>query len=558
MYKALHGTALLAGALLVLMISVGPSDLGGPLGKGWGRFVAVVAIAVVGCVLYSWWMYYIKPRSEPAEKDKFPRHQVESHKVQELHGLLKNGRVPTSEQARVFAMAIIEPTLIRRRMVEDYTPQGRTLARSTKVEVHLPSRVWKPGKDGDSIIYLPTAVVPKGVLLDGFRVFNSSDETMTCLTYRDYLMLVAGTLRVLLTAAYRPAPGDPLPPEATTAEFAALAAIIQRVPACGHHTPDLTAANAIARLDAPHAPSRMMASLFVEKLITNYAVVTVVVPPGSGRFSFSWAQNFIPDLKVTGSRTRRLSMAGLTRIGLGAKPVDLTLDIADAGTAQSYHLHVNAPEGLYLARQEALGMQGLLARWATDAPTLPHCRFRRRLGQPHAHFYSRYMPRARADEKPRVRFRFFEVPPGTLMRAAVTALACAAIVWTVAFVSSQNPAVDTDAPAFLLAFPALAAAWLGFEAPSQRLLEGTLSTRICLMVSAALSITSSGLFMAHKAQAEGDFDWPMLPTGVTVLGVTDLTWAVVTGIALVNATLISYKCLIRTWEFMRLASRTDQ
>lgn len=559
--KIFHYLALLVGALLILLICAGPSDIG-LFGAGWWRFGGAVFLAVVACVIYSWHVYVRLPKRQPDEADKFPLHHVESHKVQELHRLLKNGRIATAGQAQVFAMAIVEPTLIRRRVVDNYTLQGRTLGQSTTVDMHIPARVSKPKVEpdvmegnGGAALYLPTAVVPKGVLLDGFRVVGSGGETMTCLSYREYLMLVASTLRVLLTSAYRLKPGDLLPEVARTAEYAALAAIIQRKSSCGHAQADLTAADAIAELDVPNVPPKMMARLFVLHLISHYAVVVLVTPPETGRFSFNWSQVYIPDLKLAKAKDRRFSLGGWTQIGLGAKPVELTLDIAGAGSAQSYHLHVTAPEGLYLGRQEAVGVQNLLERKAADAPTLPHCRFRRRLGQPHAHFYSRYMPRATASEQPRVRFRFFEVPPGTLMRAAVTALACAAIVWIVAFVSADNPTVDTDAPAFLLAFPALAAAWLGFEAPSQRLLEGTLATRICLVVSAILSISSSGLFMAHKANSGQDSNWPTLPDGVTILGVSDVSWAVLTGVAIVNATLISYKYFVRTWEYMRLASR---
>src|SRR5688500_5822288 len=100
---------------------------------------------------------------------------------------------------------------------------------------------------------------------------------------------------------------------------------------------------------------------------------------------------------------------------------------------------------------------------------------------------------------------------------------------------------DTDAPAFLLAFPALAATWLGFEAPKQRLLEGTLSSRMCLIVTAALSLAASDLFIAHKSAGDS-FEWPLLWSANSVLGVTHWDWAVLVCFSILNALLIGYKC----------------
>jgi hypothetical protein len=164
------------------------------------------------------------------------------------------------------------------------------------------------------------------------------------------------------------------------------------------------------------------------------------------------------------------------------------------------------------------------------------------------------MPQLMLGERPLIRFAYYEVPPGSVLRATVTAAACAAIVWLVGFINSRYADPGTDAPAFLLAFPALAAGWLGFEAPAQRLLEGTLSARLCLMLTAVLSIGASGLFMAHKT-ANPTFHWATLPGGWSVWGVTDLGWAILVALALVNVAVVAYKCAIRTWQYLHVLTK---
>jgi hypothetical protein len=238
---------------------------------------------------------------------------------------------------------------------------------------------------------------------------------------------------------------------------------------------------------------------------------------------------------------------------LGAKPVEVEIELANASTCQSYHLRIAGPSGLYLSEQTPIDFDNAVTKTAKGAPTPPHCRFRRRLGQAHAHFYSRYFPETAAEERPRIKFQYLEVPPGSMFRATATAFACLALVWLVGWLSkmANNP---SDVPALLLAFPALAATWLGFDAPSKRLLEGTLSARFCLLATGILSISGSGLFMLQAARGQAD-PLPPLPLNISFLGVSNWPWAVLVAFALINFVHIAYKTFVATWRYAYLSTR---
>jgi hypothetical protein len=229
-------------------------------------------------------------------------------------------------------------------------------------------------------------------------------------------------------------------------------------------------------------------------------------------------------------------------------------------------------------------------------------RFQRRLGQPHAHFYARYMPEPDAahdvqttrtvgsatasgphngtmtsgDDRtvnteageermcescaqqlpaspepspvpvPRIRFVFAEVPPGSLVRATVAAVSAAATIWLIAFLNKFGR-MDTDAPAYLLTFPAAIAAWMGFESQAGKRIEGTLRARMVLLVTALTSIAASGLFVAHKSVDAKH--WPLLPRGLSLLGVTDLWWSILVLLSIANAVYIGYKYYVLTLQF---------
>lgn len=237
---------------------------------------------------------------------------------------------------------------------------------------------------------------------------------------------------------------------------------------------------------------------------------------------------------------------------MAPRPVELLIDIENARTCQSYHLEVTNTDGLYLLDQTAVDFGDTEKAHATAAPTPPHLRFRERLGQPHAHFYARYFPEVPvANERPRVRFRYEEVPPGSLFRATVAAVTGFFVVWVAGLIASSGSKPDATAVVVLLLVPSIAAGWLGFAIQHRRLLEGTLASRAILGVTAAASLISAALYLV----GDGSSAWGRLPYDASILGVSDVLWAVIVMAQAITAGFATYRYGLRVMQFSYYAAR---
>jgi hypothetical protein len=520
-------------------------------------------------------------------------------------------KVVNALQAKVFASAVLWPTDVRQRIVETYIPERNTIRKRVRIEVQLPVTSFRHNKVGvaaalhgnsptpahqpvcalaatdatssaaasmgsegcgltrlleddqdrrDGLpedlktIYFPVLIPRKGALHDNFDVLAADGTIVPVLAYREYLQLAAGTLRLLLTPN-----GNA---DVRKAELRALEEISQRRLKLGDPVPQRSTPSGHEQIRAAISGDTQaaIAADFAEKLREHYAVVAVVQPDARGRFVITYEQTIIPDAPY-----ERLAAA------LGARPLDLVVDLDNASTCQSYHLRVECPDSLYLRRQTLKASQETLQRIQLDAPTVAHTRFQKRLGQAYAHFYARFFPvNAPGHPAPKIKFTFCEVPPASVFRASIAAVACFLLVWAVGVVISRQPDPGTDAPAFLLAFPAVAAALLGFDRKSHSLLESTLHARLSLIVTALLSILASALFMAHKALSEtkadnkppsgGWVDWPKILTeadGVPILGVTSWLWIVLILVGLLNAGLTVCAYIVRLATFGYLQTRNS-
>jgi hypothetical protein len=477
-------------------------------------------------------------------------------------------------QAQVFALAITAPAEVRKRITEVYTIEERTVRQTVTIDAEIPRRYRSPG----DLIYFPVSIQPKGNLLDGWSVTDSSGDELPCLTYREYLVVAASVLRLLLSGACLGQPNADaktgMTTEARIAEDNALQLFIKRN--LDGRSPSASEvkdmASRIRRF--PCLPkndprrtkvsqNRELAAQFVEKLSRNYVVIAPAKTNSDGRLLLKYEQKLIPNLELGSSRRRGprrwlSALFGSDTVAFGAQPVDLTISVQNAYTCQSFHLYVDGPEGLYLSHQEAIDFDTVLSMEAKDAPSKPTPRFRRRLGQSFAHFYVRYLPENTGEQgQPRIRFRYAEVPPGSLFRATIAAVASFFLIWVIgALTTAGDP--HTDVPVLLLAFPAAAAAWLEFERPSRRLLEATLPGRVCLAITVLLSLASAALFMAHQelvARTTPPFHWWSLPHGLSVLWVGDVSWVILILLALANMLIVGYKCLRGTWQYCYLSSR---
>lgn len=564
-----------------------------------GALVLVLA-GMVARYLHNYYLKEIKTKPSRVIGDIDPVPEAQAHELQRLAGRVQL----TASQARIFALAILEPAELRQRVAEYYTPGQRTLEQQVSIEVQIPRRLLAPvgkpigtGVNGETDIKLPLLVLPKGALNDNLEVTSGDEEFVSVLSYREYLQLIAGILRVFLAAAYgihvgsrarfpSMAPGsaaeDPI-----AVEHRALCEIIKRaqtnieVKSSRGASPISDKAQEVAgeleKLPIPDETNRvhlLLAGALVRQLSLHYALVASVPVNSSGRFIIKYKRTRIPELELSsdgdeeqatrkrGFIAERFSyLKGWLRVLLGTRPVNVTVALDNAWTCQSYHVHVQAPEGFYLARQNFEASEQYKGKTnpkhkAKGAPTPVHYRFRRRLGQSYAHFYGRFFPLpVEGERRPRLQLAFFEVPPSSDFSAAIAAVAGFGLVWLVGFVVSRKPGLNSDAPAFLLAFPGVAASWIGFDAPEHRLFEDTLCSRLSLVLTAAISVAASGLYIMNTSKLSV-FNQSM-PAHVSVFGVDKIFWGLLTAVSFFNALYLLCRWHRNAWRFKHLAERRD-
>jgi hypothetical protein len=497
-------------------------------------------------------------------------------------------------EAEIFALALINPAALRQRISERYEPERRTLRQRVTAEIQIPGELIAPRESQDrpynssveadeeviksdilrqrekftglGRIPFPVIIPPKGELNDDMVVLGTDGEHIPCFSYSEYLLIIASVLRMLLLKAYQLKDVDHLPVGGSNAERQALGCIMQR----GNPSDKAieTAADRILSLERADGDdigirdlqALKVAAELVRKLSGRYAIAASVECTPEGRVLLEYRRKMVPVLELGTTKGGRFRwLFDWASILLGARPVDLTVPLENAPTCESFHLYVDCPEGLYLRKQQLVGLDEYMNRSNRQGNTIPpYYRLRRRLGQPYAHFYARFFPAPNEGEVlPEFRVSFWEVPPGSLFRAAVVSVSTALLVWLVGWVLARvrNPA--TDVPAVLLAFPAVAAAWLGFDEKRRRLLEGTLVSRVSLMLSASSALMASALFMLNDAHLPALHDRIPFPIDISFLGINEGSWGVLVFVSLINALSVGYLCLLRTSEYKHLTARPD-
>ena len=567
---------LVASALLLALFFLGIPPLFGfetNVASGWSVALRIGALSSAIAFFY----HYHKKKNRTAFRYSHDHNQLLQLPTRSIRVLQKSAAAITfsRDEALLFSLAVTAPQAIRQRVVESYEPLQRALKQHVSIELQLP-REFLPisctagDVEDDSRIYVPVLLPSKGKLQDNFSIVGIDGNPLHVLSYRESLRAAAAVLRLLLTSLLEGVDAN-FDAAVKKAELAALSHIAARRTSDGE-APEL-------KLDVDWADGipivggreRYRQSIidFVDMLSYNYAIVAEVAFDSSGRGFVKYEQTLVPDLEL--SRTARL------KTSLGTRPIVLSLGILNASTCQSYHLRVDGGEGLYLGDQKLLDAAATLSRNAGGGGIPPHYRFRRRLGQAYGHFYARAFPEPaelinpdnvaeKTRERPHVRFEFFETPPGSLIRAALSASACLFLVSIAGIINSRNSGVGTDSPTFLLVFPAVVAAWLGFEHPGRRLLEGTHAARLSLAVTVVTSIIASGVYTAHQALnadaclGPGSLNcarWYKLPDGWSIFYISDVSWVILFLVAAANVAVILFLYIKRTAYYTYLISRVD-
>jgi hypothetical protein len=495
-----------------------------------------------------------------------------------------------------------------------------------------------------STFYFPVVVPPKGVLFDDLKVYSANDGELPTLAYREYVKVASSVLHLLLAAACYTRPDD-LPSGARECEVGAIEGLISRIdprprkhsaethiPKAGHRFRPRKRANAgpaagmptgtaapptasrvpdgaslskairglaeVSDEDPSCAQAIRLAANLVRVLSSHYAIVVEIPATASGRFTLRYECTLIPELDLESGREhapnaepggglagRLRSWGAMLGTLLGTRPVNIKISLDNAWACQSYHVIVSCAESLYVSSQ-VLSLPGpdYLKRFAKHAPTPPHIRFRRRLGQSYAHFYARYLPEPRTriatdehgvvkvkndgkpdvhrEKAPKLILNFAEVPPGSLCRAALAAIAAAALVWIIGYSLAHlhDGVLSTDVPVLILAFPGVAASWLGFDSSTPDLFQGPLTARLSLACTTLISLLATMLYVeptTAPGRSTGHEHAPGAGVHLTVLGIADWRWWTLVILAIFNASYLGYRWFLNAWRFRYLASRPD-
>jgi len=596
-------------------------------------------LGVAAILVMFLYIYYAKIRPLQASSVHSKLVPLSRGRAVSLQRRVGQTRPVTTLEAQIFALAITNPGLFRPRVIEVYEPSRRTINQEVTIDVQLPPVLFRviptpQYEDGNNqrpdevmenelpftpdepkvidealevpqtlIVPFPIVVPLKGVLNDELEIYGLNGSRLATYSYSEYLELVAGILRMLFLKACDMGESGTLHGAVSGAEISALRCIMQR----GLQNPgevtkvierilSLTALNLSTDHASPHYPNPRMISLVAEvvRLLANrYAIVALIECNSDYRSLIRYRRTVVPGLSLSEPIHHPVKW-GRERLSilLGAQPVRIRIPLATAATCRSYHLVARCPEGLYLRIQRFVGLKEYLEADASrrkarriahnpDVTIPPYYHVRSRLGQPYAHFYSRYFVEPTIEnstrtalsgtpmsiagqmtdtsevltEFPVADFTFVEVPPGSLFRGTLAALSAFALIWIVGFIVSRGLNPGTDAPAVLLAFPAILAGWLGVDSFPRRLLEGTLTARVSLASTAVFALSASALFMIYRAHVPILHGPIPFPIRFEFLGISEGSWGVLTALAFVNAVYITYRWLKHTWEYKALCAR---
>lgn len=513
-------------------------------------------------------------------------------------------RAVTPRDAQIFALAITSPVSLRPRIKEIYEPSRRTIKQDVTVAIQLPRALFKSAKisaDGIDpvnenlevaetlLVPFPVVVPIKGELADELEVYGVDEDHLTTYSYSEYLDLVAGVLRMLLLKSCRLGQNQSLDPAITKAELGALRCIMRRgLQSAEEVKKTVGCLLNLKTLDIPDdeghvcRPDEQMINLVAElvrQLANRYAVVALITCNSEYRSLIHYTRTIVPGLKLSNFGRHSWSWAKeRLSIVLGARPVSVLIPLTMAATCQSYHLVARCPEGLYLRIQRFHGLDEYLdadeerrkdlQHKNLPVPLPPYYHARSRLGQPYAHFYSRYFAeppdsvRVNGEtrfqpqrEFPSAEFIFEEVPPGSLFRSTLAASSAFALIWIVGYIVSRGLDPGTDAPAVLLAFPAILAGWLGVDALPRQLLEGTLVARLSLVCTAIFALAGSGLFMIYRARVPVLHGPIPFLNHISIMGIGQGSWGVLVTLSFINSVYATYRWLRHTWEYKALCAR---
>lgn len=442
--------------------------------------------------------------------------------------------------------------------------------------------------DGKLTVFYPAVVIRKGEMQNYFHVDVKGEDAVVTLTFEEYCQLITIAIRsvqrLILT-------------KLSSVHHVELCDLVDRALALirgrGVQSDDYSKYDK-ASLDLASDISQFIADVDLDVRLQNHIAaiggfardyasrypVAIVLPPSvveATRAVVRYERQYTPRwcYGQANENRWRFFTERFAAI-LGARPGELEIEIGRASEAQSYHILINGSPDAYVGEQRIYGIDRYCMLGHQDI----HYRFRRPLGQPYVHGYFRdvvlkessrptgsrggndggmRLPSSRhVADGLMLRVRFFETPPGSIAKSAISAAAALFLIWAVAAVSSAAGVTpdNVDFAAVILAFPAIAAASVGFEKSTG---DSTVGTEIVAKVTALLTfgvtLLAAALYMAQTRNLLREE-----VVGFSVAGIQNVWWLLsfVTAFLILLWTLIVWaERSIRYFSVLGLGNRSD-
>jgi len=501
--------------LVVAAALLGLSITGGWLGDWpapirWGAHLALALLALVSAVAF---VRTFDPKSngsavtstEPVEAFQF---------LTELRKTARETQIPDAELL-AFAERIATPWLARTRVIEDINIEDSHLVRHARVEYRIDNH-----RAGGGSLFMPLVRPQRGHLVDNFAASSATGERLVTLSRGETLALVAQTIRLLFE----------LSPVGLTDDDDSVLLEIQSLSAVAFGSP-----NEPISWPTSTDPYSEMLRQFVESLTDSYAVVAIIpedqlVSAVKPLWVFGAEYTYtIPLAHVVAPTKGRFDrFRSWLRDLAFLPPYIMEVDVTKSLRCGSYHLTVNSPRG-YVVQASALRNGDVQVQRRTGQPMAGwHFRVPPAIVQPFTHLYTRGF-RGSGLPNPRFRVEFTERLPGSVGRALMTAVLTFFVVWLGGTFSNMKDSGRSEVFALALAFPALAATWMGYE--SQRSGSDSLSARVSTLVSVVAATAGIGLVAAEQSgRVTVDSS-----ERISILFVTNPNWLGPLMLSLVNA-----------------------
>lgn len=554
-----------------------------PAQPGWWRRGLAGA---VGAALFALYVLLLNRRHKKAAQGSPPEQRGGHTGPINLAWLLEGQQAGLRDDNLAAVPTLIqminEPELSRTRTVESISLQGRVISQRVTTDFQLPAVHAGAGAASGSSggaaggttagtageIYIPIMLVRKPELIDNLSITDAQGQSLTVLSFEDTARLIAVTLRFLVmscrlsTTGGQPPQNAQLPIEVWRAE-AQLLELIHTIGNPGNVEDDIDKAFNLLGLSSTQPVSERQVWLrgFVKTLSHAYPlIVALPVQDQADRVVISYQRTLIPALSIDGVR-------GRLRLALGLRPFKVSVDTTLSRLSKSYHLQVQGPASQYLMEQtlrcsicqQPLARDGVAPPQGSAAPGHQHRAFpprgrrpyfelRGKRGQSYAHLYMRGFA-TRSKENFVLAASFGETPPGTMASATITAAVSCLLIAAVGHAEAAGVTHGSDIPPLLLALPAAAASWFGFNSDGEAVLRSSLAARLSLFASGIGSLLAACVFLMTK-RPEKTVN-PFMPPHVFGMHLPSW-WSVLFIVAFVNLMAISAQLMVRSWSYRRL------